>query len=74
MFQRVSTMLWVTVLVVMALVGVAVVTHYQTALAVREASPSMVLPTPALHVGGDFSRMTLSPDIAATADGLEMVP
>jgi len=74
MFQRVNTALLVMGLLVVALLGVEVVTHYQMAIAVRETSPCVVLAAAALHVDGDFSRMTVSPDIAATADELEMVP
>jgi hypothetical protein len=35
------------------------------AIAFRETSPCVRLPAAGLHVGGDFSRMTLSPDIVA---------
>jgi hypothetical protein len=73
-FQRVNTALLVMGSLVMALLGVAVVTHYQTAIAVREASPCAVHSAAALHVGGDFSRMTLSPDIVAMVNDSEMVP
>jgi hypothetical protein len=73
-FQRMNTALLVMGSLVMALLGVAVVTHDQMAVAVRETSPCVMLPAAGLHVGGDFSRMTLSPDIVALVKDAEMVP
>jgi hypothetical protein len=70
----VSTVLLVMGLLVLTLLGVGVVTHYQTAIAVREASPCAVPSAAALNVGGDFSRITLSPDIVAMVNDSEMVP
>src|SRR5262245_41482121 len=71
MFQRVNTALLVMGLLVMAVLGVTVVTHDQMALAGRETSPSMMRPAAGLHVSGDFSRMTLSPDIVAMMNDSE---
>ena len=74
MFQRVNTALLVMGSLVMAVLGLAVVAHDQMAIAGRETSPCVMRPAAGLHVGGDFNRMTLSPDMVALVKDSEVVP